>query len=68
MHRYDLNKQWLIPALQASRSATEFARKNKHYIDADLILWSDHVFKLQGESKLDEALQFCDNLIAVERN
>jgi len=54
--------------LNKSRSATEFARKNKHYIDADsLILWSDHVFKLQGESKLDEALQFCDNLIAVAK-
>lgn len=64
----DLNKEWLIPALQESRNATEFARNNKHYIDADsLILWSDKVFKLQGENKLDEAIQLCDKLIAVAK-
>lgn len=64
----DLNKEWVIPALQESRNATEFARNNKHYIDADsLILWSDKVFKLQGEGKLDEAIQLCDKLIAVAK-
>ena len=64
----DLNKEWLIASLQESRSATDFARKNKQYIKEDsLMLWSDQVFKLQNQGNIDEAFLLCDKLITIAK-